>query len=209
MTTRTTPDADTEPGADRPIAVIVGARVTQLQGGYLRDDASAVAALARLRRGAGKPAGSVLDILEFTHAEEFARDWHRDEPSYAENAAHVAMTLFALHQQSQRRAVHVQGRPFGSAVRALDKDARSDGPVARRFAALGTADSFAELTHHLRGLVQLMRAANVQFDYGQLARDLWVWQLPGRAPQVQNRWGRDYHFPRTSRIDAEQKDAAQ
>lgn len=201
MTTETTGDVT----ADRPISVIVGERISGLQRGYLSDRSSAVAALARLRRGAGKPAGSVLDILEYTHAEEFARSWDSDAPSYGENAAHVAMTLYALHQQSQRIAVHVQGRRFGAAVRGLDPDARSDGPVARRFAALGTADSFTELSHHLRGLVQLMRSAKVQFDYGQLARDLLLWQLPDRAPQIRSRWGRDYYFPRT----ADQKDAAQ
>jgi CRISPR system Cascade subunit CasB len=177
------------------IATIVGARVSALQRGYLKDRSDAVAALARLRRGAGKAAGSVLDIVEHTHAAEFVRGWDDDAPSYAENAAHVAMTLFAVHQQSQRQAVHVSGRRFGSAVRRLAPDQRPDGPVMRRFAALGTADSFAELSHHLRGLVQLMRSSTVQLDYGQLARDLWLWQLPGRAPQVRLRWGRDFHFP--------------
>ncbi|GAB3430784.1 type I-E CRISPR-associated protein Cse2/CasB [Actinophytocola sediminis] len=186
------------------IATIVGARIGKLQGGYLADRSEAVAALARLRRGAGKPAGSVLDIIEHTHAEEFVRGWDDDAPSYAENAAHVAMTLFALHQQSQRKAVHVPGRRFGTAVRRLSPEQRPDGPVMRRFAALGTADSFTELSHHLRGLVQLMRSGTVRLDYGQLARDLWLWQLPGRAPQVRLRWGRDFHFPNKDAEDTEQ-----
>lgn len=176
------------------IATIVGARIGKLQRGYLGDRSDAVAALARLRRGAGKPAGSVLDIVEYTHAEEFVRGWDDDAPSYAENAAHVAMTLYAVHQQSQRKAMHVPGRRFGTAVRRLAPDIRADGPVARRFAAVGTADSFIELSHHLRGLVQLMRTARVPLDYGQLASDLWRWQMPGRAPQVRLRWGRDFHF---------------
>jgi CRISPR system Cascade subunit CasB len=177
------------------IATIMGARIGKLQRGYLGDRSEAVATLARLRRGAGKPPGSVLDIVEYTHAEEFVRGWDDDAPSFAENAAHTAMTLYAVHQQSQSKAMHVPGRRFGTAVRRLAPDMRLDGPVARRFAALGTADTFTELSHHLRGLVQLMRTARVPLDYGQLAQDLWLWQLPGRAPRVRLRWGRDFHFP--------------
>lgn len=177
------------------ISGIVGARIAALQRGYLRDSSAAVAALARLRRGAGKPAGSVLDIVEYTHDEAFVRGWNSEEPSYAENAAHAALTLYAVHQQSQRQGVHAAGRRFGGAVRKLAPEVRPDGPVARRFAALGAADSFTELSHHLRGLVQLMRAHDVKVDYGLLARDLWLWQLPGRADGVRLRWGRDFHFP--------------
>ncbi|UVS78391.1 type I-E CRISPR-associated protein Cse2/CasB [Actinokineospora sp. UTMC 2448] len=195
------------------IATIVGDRVGRLQRGYLRDHSEAVAALARLRRGAGKPAGSVLDIVDHTHAEEFVREWRDDAPSYAENASHVAMTLYALHQQSQRQGMHQSGRRFGSAVRGLAPELRADGPVTRRFAAVGTADSFTELSHHLRGLVQLMRSAQVKLDYGLLAHDLWLWQLPGRADAVRLRWGRDFHFPQKDTQSAQdtepQKDAAQ
>lgn len=194
---------------------IVGARVAELQFGYLRDHSEAVAALARLRRGAGKPTGSVLDILSHTHDPAFVHDGDSDEPSFAENAAHTALTLYAVHQQSQRQGMHARGQRFGSAVRTValgrrktkkDDDTedaqpkqppaiRPDSPVARRFAALGTADSFTELSHHLRGLVQLMRSNDVKIDYGLLARDLWLWQLPGRADGVRLRWGRDFHFP--------------
>lgn len=177
------------------IESIVRARVSALQNGYLHDRSAAVAALACLRRGAGKPTGSVLEIVEHTHHEAFVRGWEDDTPSHAENAAHAALTLYAVHQQSQRRGMHATGRRFGSAVRKLAPELRADGPVARRFAAVGTADSFTELSHHLRGLVQLMRANQVAVDYGRLARDLWLWQLPGRADSVRLRWGRDFHFP--------------
>lgn len=184
------------------IVTIVGARIGKLQRGYLGDRSDAVAALARLRRGAGKPAGSVLDIVEYTHAEEFVRGWDDDTPSYAENAAHVTLTLYAVHQQSQRQAMHAPGRRFGTQVRRLAPDMRPDGPVARRFAALGTADTFTELSHHLRGLVQLMRTARLPLDYGLLARDLWLWQMPGRAARVRLRWGRDFHFPLKPNTDS-------
>lgn len=177
------------------IKSIVDKKVRRLQNGYLANRSADVAALARLRRGLGKPAGSVLDIVEFTHADEFAGT--RDEPTFAETAAHLSMTLYALHQQSQGRPMHQGGHPLGRSIRALIPAARgekyTEDSVAKRFAMLGTADSPGELTHHLRSMVQLLRAGGVPLDYGQLAADLFNWQRPGSAASVRLRWGRDFH----------------
>lgn len=180
------------------VASTVASRITSLQGGYLGNRSGSVAALARLRRAAGKPAGSVLDILEYTYAEEFVGDPRDDEPTPAEIAAHLAMTLYAVHQQSQRQGMHRTGQRLGRSIRALiaDRDGVKyvDHAVARRFAMLGTADSLDELAHHLRGLVQLMRAGAVPLDYRTLTADLLLWQRPGVRPLVRLRWGRDFHF---------------
>jgi CRISPR system Cascade subunit CasB len=174
---------------------IVDKKIRRLQHGYLANRSAEVAALARLRRGLGKPAGSVLDIVEYTHADEFAgRD---DAPTPAEIAAHLSMTLYALHQQSQGRPMHQGGHPLGRSIRALIPVERgekyTEASVAKRFTMLGTADSLGELTHHLRGMVQLLRAGGVPLDYGQLAADLLTWQRPGGAATVRLRWGRDFH----------------
>lgn len=174
---------------------IVDKKVRRLQNGYLANRSAEVAALARLRRGLGKPAGSVLDIVEFTHADEFAgKD---DEPTFAETAAHLSMTLYALHQQSQSRPMHQGSHPLGRSIRALIPVERgekyTEDSVAKRFAMLGTADSLGELTHHLRGMVQLLRGGGVPLDYGQLAAELLYWQRPGGAAKVRLRWGRDFH----------------
>ncbi|WP_026424909.1 type I-E CRISPR-associated protein Cse2/CasB [Actinokineospora inagensis] len=197
----TTSQSASAPKAEKPlgIAAIVAKRVSQLQRGYLDDRAESVAALAKLRRGVGKPTGSVLDILDYTTHEEFIREWNRDEPSKAEHAAHTAMTLYAVHQQSQRTGMHYPEWTLGRSIRELiPKDAilKADNAIVRRFARLGTADSYAELSHHLRGMVQLLRAERVRLDYGRLALDLLLWQLDDRAPQVRQRWGRDFYFPR-------------
>jgi CRISPR system Cascade subunit CasB len=174
----------------------VDGTVVRLQRGYLANLSRDVAALARLRRAVGKPAGSVLDILEFTYAPELAGDPRSDQPTRAEVAAHVSLTLYALHQQSQRRPVHQSGRRLGRAIRALIPEAGTsyvDHSIARRFAILGTADSLDELVHHLRGMVQLLRAGDVPLDYGLLATDLLRWQRPGGPSAVRLGWGRDFH----------------
>jgi CRISPR type I-E-associated protein CasB/Cse2 len=178
------------------VTSIVSNKIENLQGGYLRNQSTEVAALARLRRGMGKPAGSVLDILEFTLAPEFVGDPREDEPTSAEVAAHQCLTLYAAHQQSQRQRMHQRGHRLGRSIRALIPASERDytrHAVARRFAMLGTADSLDELVHHLRGVVALLRGKAVPLDYGQLAADLLRWQRRGGPPAVRLRWGRDFH----------------
>lgn len=185
----------------RPLQRIVAGRAQRLQHGYLANQSDAVAALARLRRALGAEPGSILDILDYTYAPEFTAGWDRDEPSWAETAAHHALALYAVHQQSQAQGMHQPGRRLGAAVRQLIPPAlyTPAHPIARRFAALSTADSLTELLHHLRGIVQLLRAAGLGLDYGQLAEDLQTWQRPDGPARVRRRWGRDFHLtPRTS-----------
>ncbi|CRK59252.1 CRISPR-associated protein, Cse2 family [Alloactinosynnema sp. L-07] len=185
-----------------PVHTIIDERVRVLQEGYLSNRSAAVGALARLRRGLGKPAGSVLDILDHTHHPEFVLDPQSDEATPQERAAHLAMTLYALHQQAQTQRMHKAGRRFGQAVRALVAgDLTPQDPVARRFAMIGTADSLDELTHHLRGMIQLLRTKQIPLDYGRLATDLLFWQFPSSAAGVRLRWGRDFHFSKTTNTD--------
>lgn len=180
----------------------VDERVTELLNRLLRADyrdPGAVAVLARLRRGVGKAPGDVLDILEFTVSAEFPPGPTEAEPGAEEWAAHVAMTLFALHQQSQGERMHRRGRGLGTALRSLHSgDQKSlPEPLARRFRMIGTADSFPELVHHLRGAVQLLRAGGAPLDYGALADQLVTWQRYGPEP-VQLAWGRQFYRARSS-----------
>lgn len=180
-----------------PAGTVVDGRIRNLQAGVLANRSASVAALARLRRGAGKPAGSVGDILEYTLDERFApADPTDDAPTVGEKAIHLAMTLYAVHQQSQGERMHRPGDRFGRAVRALIPETldqeKNTHPVLRRFQALGTAKNLDELAHHARGVVQLLRAARIPLDYGLLADDLLRWQAPGGASAVRLRWGRDF-----------------
>ncbi|XVV06694.1 type I-E CRISPR-associated protein Cse2/CasB [Actinosynnema sp. CA-248983] len=176
-------------------------RISKLQRGALADRSAEVAALARLRRGVGKPPGSVNEILQHTLSDVFAGPHAKDEPTEAESAAHIALTLFALHQQSQRSPVHRRGRSLGWAVRQLHpgEPGNPPSPILRRFQTLGTSQTLDELVHHMRGMVQLLRARPVPLDYGLLADELVLWQRPGGAARVRLRWGRDfYRTPRTT-----------
>ena len=180
---------------DSLLAQEVGARVRTLQKQYLAGAASAAALLAQLRRGLQREPGSVAEIWEATIGIlDESLLGRGDAPSAWERSAHAAMTLYALHQQSQRKPMHRPRQSLGTAVRDLRRlEGRQTGdvdPILRRFQALVTAPSMSETTHHLRGLVTLMRGAGVPIDYAALARDLRQLQSPVLATDVRLRWGR-------------------
>lgn len=176
------------------VGTVVDTRARDLQARALKGVPSAVAALARLRRGVGKKPGAVLDVLEFTLAEDFVV-WDSDvDASIDENAAHVALTLFALHQQSQSESMHRRGHGLSSALRGLrERDDLLAEPVRRRFRVLGTAEGFDELAYHLRGVVQLLRTKALPLDYGLLDDQVAIWQRPGGPARVRLRWDREFY----------------
>lgn len=178
----------------------VDATVSRLQAGYLRrpPDSRSRAALARLRRAAGHEPGTDVEILDLTTNPDAPRAGG-DDPTPEERAIHVALTLYAIHQQSQDAKMHVRGRAFGAALgRIRYADGEESPGVVRRFQALGTATDLAEATVHARALVTLLRGAGQGFDYGQLARDLVNLQHPARAQAVRLAWGRDFFRTRAS-----------
>ncbi|MDR7301411.1 type I-E CRISPR-associated protein Cse2/CasB [Haloactinomyces albus] len=187
-----------------PLGTALDWRFTRLQEEYSREAPSAKATLARLRRGLGKPAGSVPEVWESTiGAVPESLSWDRDEPSRAEQAAHAAFTLFALHQQSLSVAAHAPGTSFGRAVGFLRFDStRSEEAVTRRFMAVSTAESADEVLVHMRGLVTQLRSAQRGFDYARLADDLTGLLTPGRATRVRLAWGRDFYRTTTDTAES-------
>jgi CRISPR system Cascade subunit CasB len=113
-------------------------------------------------------------------------------------AEHVALTLFAVHQQSLPTPAHHKGTGIGDAVCALWGSGKfSPAAVDRRFAAAATATSLDEVAHHLRGLVrQLRQITQGSFDYTRLWEDLVDWQDPEQVGGVRRRWGAQYFLGR-------------
>lgn len=186
------------------VARAVGAGVARLQGDLLCDDdgraAPARAALARLRRAVTAAPGAAPAVWELTlgllPADLLGT---ADEPTPAETATHVAVTLYAVHQQSRTERMHRPGVRFGAAARRLAYlESQHTGTdvsegVMRLVHALTTATDTAEAVHHLRALVSRMRSADVGLDYGRLARDLHDLQRPATVDRVRLQWGRDFH----------------
>lgn len=178
-----------------PLGAALEGHLHRLQSGYLRNVPVARAQLARLRRGLGKPAGSVPEIWDLTIAiVPQSLRWDRDEPSHAEEAAHAVLTLFALHQQSLTVTAHVPGVTFGRAVGLLRHDStRSEDAVTRRFMAAATGESISEVLTHVRGLITQLRSAGWGIDYARFADDLTGLLNPARAQTVRLAWGRDFY----------------
>lgn len=82
----------------------------------------------------------------------------------------------------------------------------TESSVLRRFNALATADSIPEVSHHLRGMIQLLRREGIPLDYPQLAEDLYQYQFVDGAPNVRLRWGRDLYASPTEKTKENEKE---
>lgn len=194
------PDAAAQPAQPsrnlRPLGLEINKRINELQHQYLSNKSSAPRAmLAELRRGVDRPAGSIPAIWDLTVADLPGTPSDTSAaPTREENAAHAALTLYAVHQQSRPEPMHKPRVGLGAAVRALaGPDAAPDNPARRRFDIVATATTLDETLVHLRGLVQQFRAGGIALDYGQLADDLLFLQVPSQVARVRLRWARQYY----------------
>ena len=163
-----------------------------LQSRYLRNESRARGELAALRKGASRSPGELPEIWELTRVE--VPDGAGDAPTWEEIAVHTAMTLYAVHQQSRTEHMFSPGVGLGSAARRLIGPPDEENPSARaRFNALVTSTTVAELRHHLRGFVSLLRARGIALDHAMLADDVLRFQQPGGARSVRLNWARQYH----------------
>ncbi|MFG2143996.1 type I-E CRISPR-associated protein Cse2/CasB [Streptomyces sp. NPDC048696] len=211
--------------------------IARLQGGYRKDVPAAVAAVARLRREAGRSAHSspgawgldhlrvLAELREEDQQAELVRQEGRGAPAqyfssrsrvaqeryeaYEDQAVHLAVTLWALHQQSLREdAMHVKGWPLGRSVRRLALGKPGPGESAgggaqqaeemsetirKRFVRIGAADDIEVLAARLREMVILLRGARIPLDYGLLAQQIENWQYEARRDGVRGNWGRSLH----------------
>jgi CRISPR system Cascade subunit CasB len=119
-----------------------------------------------------------------------------DNPSYGEWAVYTTLTLFALHQQGKdlkSQCMNQDGMSLGIAVRNLIQTSEDENRVKRRFDAAATSDSVEEFSHHLRGLIQLLKAENIPLDYPKLTEDLYRFQFPEARDNVRLQWGREFY----------------
>lgn len=203
----TTASASAPPAAvpvHQRVAELTAAHITPWQEGYLKDRSPAVAALARLRRGAGREAGETPDLWNLIDTDplhsqaEGTRPLSEQELIRAENALHATLTLWAFHQQSRSTPMHrrhTRERPggLGAAVRRLMPADGVDDPVRKRLVRAGTAPDLVTLTQRLRDIVTLLRREDIPLDYALLAGQLYLWQWPDGPAAVRRRWGRSFH----------------
>ena len=178
--------------------------------GYVR------AHLAQLRRGIGRIPGDAPEIWGILFADMPEEMMSRNgKPTKEEWAVYTALTLYALHQQGndiQEKNMHQQNFRLGLSVAMLVKDEEKDRDrnrdrIAQRFNAFATASDMQEAAYHLRGLIQLLRAANIPLDYVRLAQELYRFQDPDEAPKVRLAWGQDFYRVKKSKTKEEKENA--
>jgi CRISPR system Cascade subunit CasB len=162
-------------------------RYVDSEGRWRRDPAPG-GELAALRRGLGRQPGDVPAMWPF-----YTKLTTDGNISWSLAAEHVALTLFAVHQQSRATPAHSPGVGLGAAMAALrDHPKTSEEAVERRFGAAATATSFSEVAAHLRGLVTQLNVLHSGLDYTKLYHDLVRWQQPDGAAKVRRAWGGQY-----------------
>ena len=162
-----------------------------------KNESATRAMLAKLRRGIGKPPGSMPELWPVTLdglPEPLAGK--TGGPTKGEWAVYTALTLFALHQQGKElkgKPMCREGESLGASVHHLIKSDDDEARVKRRFDAAATSQGPEEFAHHLRGLIQLLKSEDIPLDYPALAEDLFLFQFPEARDSVRLRWGRDFY----------------
>ena len=186
----------------------VMSKIIPLQRGYLEGrSAAARAQLAQLRRLDASRGSSWMAAGELLFS-AWPEDALGSPESNAEavNAVQAALMLYAVHQQSETRGVALVrdsrdgsskdwgAGSFGRVCRDIEPDLEAAKGVQRRLSQIEAAKDFDGVTRGVRGLVQLMKAADVgPLDYWQLARDLYLVQLRYERDGVMRRWARQYY----------------
>lgn len=110
-------------------------------------------------------------------------------------ALYLAVTMFSAHQRANEQPANVRGKAFGTALKELAA-VRGIAPVERRAYAALSVSNPKRLAVHLRGLIAMMREANIGLDYVRLAYDLQTLIDPTkRSSDVSRQWGRDLNCP--------------
>lgn len=171
------------------------------------------ATLATLRAGVGKEPGTVPALWPFYSTLDKSGALTKEL-----RAEHTAMCLFAVHQQSNVRPVHLRGGlTLGEAMRRYRRQDSNSTPdrdtentaVDKRMAAIASATTYRELEEHLRRAVSLMRREVIEMDYDRLFHDLKHWQDLRARPAVIRRWGAAYFVPRANTESAQDTSESQ
>lgn len=155
---------------------------------------SAKATLARLRNSVGKSVAQTAEIWPEVFSELPEEFLSIDgEPTAAETAIFTSLQLYAIHQQGTDEPVALsKGRSnIGQSLKSL-RTGDDTKAIDRRFNALITSSTVAELTNHLRHLIKLLRKSNTKVSYTQLANDLF-WYQKGYEDRVRLLWGQSYY----------------
>ncbi|GAA1471392.1 type I-E CRISPR-associated protein Cse2/CasB [Corynebacterium felinum] len=175
--------------------------IEQYQQHYLQGAPHAKADLANFRRLANKQLGDSPETWAvFSHGFPPQLIGNGFQPSPAETAAFISLTLFASHIQSKHEPMHLKNEGLGDALRKYAVKTNTDlfeSSLFKRFNSVIHSPNMEGIAYHLRSLVQLFRSESIPLDYGKLATDLYRMQFPDSRTSTQLSWARQLYRTQT------------
>lgn len=176
---------------------ITGKIITQLE--KTLDTSSTRATLANLRNSLGRSVETSVEIWPLLYEHMPEETLSKNGCLTAEERAIITtLQLYSVHQQGQQTSVNEYEKDkysnLGNSLKQL-RIGENTKAVDRRFNAMITASTYAELENHLRYLVKLLRSkgkGTIKIDYAQLGNDLFWFQV-GRHQSIKLSWGRSYY----------------
>ena len=199
-------------GRKAEIETFVGRKIYILQAEA--DLSSGKAMLANLRRGVGREPGELPQLFGILLSDMPEDFWSKSGTATKEEwVCYTALTLYALHQQgydAKSQHMHTdEGVSLGKAMYKLaasyDGDPNAEQRVVQKMRILATSADVKELSHHLRGIVQLLKANGISLNYKRLSGDLYEMQSPDGTRKVCLRWGQDFYGGRDKKDNQESK----
>ena len=147
------------------------------------------AALAALRRGAGKPPGTTPEMFPIMVP------WTSTLPTTEADHYYLIGALFALHPSN------TDGGNLGTTLRAVaGGDGAAMESTQRRFMVLLNTGA-DDLHYHLRQAVSLARSKDVPINWVRLLGDLRSWDHPDRY--IQRQWAEKFWVARSGDAGAD------
>jgi len=175
--------------------------------GYLKwlleESENGRAAMVNLRRGLGKPPGSVYETDRYVLSK-----LPENASTHQEAAYYLVAALFACWHQGKDRAESADGN-LGSSLRALvdkendpSKRENLEKSTEKRLNALLNAHR-DDLPEHLRRIMGLLKSKDVPVNWAQLLADAQQWGRDDRT--VQHEWAKGFWvLPRKKREEETQ-----
>lgn len=201
------------------VGAFAAGKIARLQRGLLTAGPGASAArasLAKLRRLGMAADGEWMlvgdELFEGWPEDALGQPVRSDGPTRELLAVQAALRFYALHQQSQKTAMAIDGRTagrggyngaFGWACRRIDPACEPSGGVQRHLSCMEGAVDFDGVLYQVQGLITRLRAAGVPLDYYVFASDLYLLQFDAARSAVFARWAKDYFIYHPADGDAE------
>lgn len=159
----------------------------------IADTGAGKAVLAELRHGIGREPGEIASLWGTIFDGMPEELLGRSSASKGEWAVYTALTLYALHKQGKEKDMFAEGISVGKAAAGLITGDDDEERVIKRLNTVITAVSPKDLAYHLRGVIQLIKNADISLDHALLAKDLYYFSIPECSDVVKLRWGREFY----------------